>query len=99
MSLVISDDLLKASGLTEDELFLEVILLLFQRDKLSLGKAAGLLDMSQIQFQRLISGRGICVHYDVAEFREDIRHVAAHRVPVDEIVMPSRDELHERIDD
>lgn len=96
MSLVISDDLLKASGLTEEELFLEIILLLFQQDKLSLGKAAELLDMSQIQFQRLISDRGICVHYDVAEFREDIRHVAVHRIPVDEIVMPPRDELYER---
>ena len=95
MNLVISDELLKASGLTEDELFLEIILMLFQQDKLSLGKAAELLNMSQIQFQRLISGRGICVHYDVAELREDVRHIAAHRILVEKIVMPSRDELHE----
>ena len=98
MSLMISDELLRASRFTEDELFLEIVLLLFQQDRLSLGKAAELLNMSQIQFQRLISDRGICVHYDVAEFREDVRHVAAHSIPVDEIVMPSRDELHERID-
>lgn len=75
MSLVISDDVLSASGLGAEELFLEVILLLFQKDKLSLGKAAELLDMSQIRFQRLISERGICVHYDVAEFQEDIEHL------------------------
>jgi predicted HTH domain antitoxin len=49
MSLVISDDVLKASGLTADSLFLEIILLLFQQEKLSLGKAAELLDMSQIR--------------------------------------------------
>jgi predicted HTH domain antitoxin len=54
MSLVISDELLKASGLKEDELFLEIVLLLFQQEKLSLGKAAELLEMSQIRFQRLI---------------------------------------------
>ncbi|MEM6839949.1 MAG: UPF0175 family protein [Cyanobacteria bacterium P01_C01_bin.120] len=77
MSLVISDELLKASGLKEDELFLEIVLLLFQQEKLSLGKAAELLDMSQIRFQRLISKRGICVHYDVAEFREDVAHLTA----------------------
>jgi predicted HTH domain antitoxin len=95
MSLVISNELLKASRLTEDELFLEIILLLYQQDKLSLGKAAELLNMSQIQFQRLISERGICVHYDGAELREDVRHIAAHRIPVGKIVMPSRDKLHE----
>lgn len=77
MSLVISDELLKASGLTEDELFLEIILMLFQQYKLSLGKAAELLDMSQIRFQHLISDRGIRVHYDVAELREDMQHLTA----------------------
>ena len=77
MSLVISDELLKASGLKEDELFLEIVLLLFQQEKISLGKAAELLDMSQIRFQRLISDRGLCVHYDVAEFQEDVEHLTA----------------------
>ncbi|XHX75677.1 MAG: UPF0175 family protein (plasmid) [Stenomitos frigidus ULC029] len=77
MSLVISDALVQASGLTENELFLEIVLLLFQQDKLSLGKAAELLNMPQIRFQRLISERGICVHYDVAEFQEDIQHLTA----------------------
>ena len=75
MSLVISDAVLSASGLKEEELFLEVILLLFQQDKLSLGKAAELLDMSQFRFQHLIAKRGICVHYDVAEFQEDIEQL------------------------
>lgn len=75
MSLVISDDVLLASGFKEEELLLEVILLLFQQNRLSLGKAAELLNMSQIRFQRLIAARDICVHYDVAEFKEDIRQL------------------------
>ena len=77
MSLVISDDVLTASGLKAEELFLEVVLLLFQQDRLSLGKAAELLDMSQIRFQRIIAERNICIHYDVAEFREDVAHLTA----------------------
>ncbi len=80
MSLVISDDVLTASGLKKEELFLEVILMLFQQDKLSLGKAAELLNISQFRFQRLIAERGVCVHYDVAEFREDIAHLTAKRL-------------------
>lgn len=77
MSLVISDEIVKASGLSEEELLLELVLLLFQQDKISLGKAAELLEISQIRFQRLISDRGICVHYDVAELQEDIQHLTA----------------------
>lgn len=77
MSLVISDEIVKASGLSEDELLLELVLLLFQQDKISLGKAAELLKMPQVRFQRLIVDRNICVHYDVAEWQEDIEHLTA----------------------
>ena len=58
MSLVISDEIVRASGLSEDELLVEVVLLLFKEEKISLGKAAELLNMTQIRFQRLISDRG-----------------------------------------
>lgn len=37
MSLVISDDIVKASGFSESEL-LEIVIMLFQQDKISLGK-------------------------------------------------------------
>lgn len=77
MGLVISDDVLAASGLKANELFLEVILLLFQKDRLSLGKAAELLEMSQVRFQRLMAERDLCIHYDVAEFQEDIVNLKA----------------------
>ena len=75
MSLTISDDIVKASGLSEADLLLELIILLFQQEKLSLGKASELLGIPQIRFQKLIAERGICVHYDVAEFREDVQHL------------------------
>ncbi|MEQ8536592.1 MAG: UPF0175 family protein [Coleofasciculus sp. D1-CHI-01] len=73
MSLVISDDLVKASGFSENELLLEIVLMLFQQDKISLGKASELLGLHRMQFQKLISERGICVHYDIDEFQEDLK--------------------------
>jgi len=75
MSLVISDDLVKASGFTENELFLEIVLMLFQQDKISLGKASELLGLHRMQFQTLISERCICVHYDIDEFQEDLNNL------------------------
>lgn len=73
MSLVIADEILKASGLSESELLLEIVIMLFDQEKLTLGKASRLVGQDQIQFQRLLASRRIPVHYDVAEFRSDIK--------------------------
>jgi predicted HTH domain antitoxin len=73
MSLIVSDDLMRASGLSERELLLEIVLMLFRQDKISLGKASELMGMHRMEFQKLLDDRGICVHYDVAEFQEDLK--------------------------
>jgi len=75
MSLIISDEIVAASGWSEDELLLELVLLLFQQEKISLGKAARLLHLSQIRFQKILAERGINLHYDVSELREDIQYL------------------------
>lgn len=77
MSLVISEEIVKASGLSEQELIIELVLLLFQQEKVSLGKAAELLNISQVRFQKILSDRGINIHYDVEELQEDIQHLTA----------------------
>jgi predicted HTH domain antitoxin len=75
MSLVIPDEIVKASGMSETELMQEIVLMLFQQKKISIGKASRLVNMNLIQFQHLIASRGICVHYDVADFREDLKTI------------------------
>ena len=75
MSLVISDDLVKASGFSESELLLEVVLMLFRQDKISLGKASEIVGLHRMQFQKLLADRDICVHYDVAEFQDDLNNL------------------------
>lgn len=73
MSLVLSNEIVKASGLSEGELKLEIIIMLFQQEKISLGKASHLAEMNQLKFRKLLASRGICIHYDVAEFQEDLQ--------------------------
>ena len=73
MSLVISDDVLEIAHMTATELALEIAVLLYQRDKLTLGQASQLAQMSQLQFQHLLASRGIPVHYDVADFEADLQ--------------------------
>jgi len=71
MSLTIPDDIVYATGMTEAELMQEVAILLFQKEKLTLGQASRLAGMSQLRFQHLLASRQIPVHYGVTEFEED----------------------------
>lgn len=73
MSLVISDEILQATHMTADELMQEIAVLLYQREKLTLGQASRLAGMSQLRFQHLLASRQIPVHYDGAEFDADLR--------------------------
>lgn len=73
MSLLISDELIQASGLSEAELLQELVLLLFQREKLTLGKASRILGISQLDFQAILASRGLYIHYDVDDLHEDVK--------------------------
>lgn len=73
MSVTIPDELLQAARMSEAELRQELAVLLFQRERLTLAQAARLADMDRLRFQHLLSSRGIALHYDVAEFEEDLR--------------------------
>jgi predicted HTH domain antitoxin len=72
MSLVISDEILQASGMSEAELLQEIVLILFEKKKISIGKASSLLGMNLIQFQHLIASHNVNIHYDVEDFKADV---------------------------
>ena len=73
MTLVIPNDILSASGLSEKELKLEIAIMLFSQEKISIGKARHLAGMNLLDFQKELNQRGICIHYDVEELEEDIQ--------------------------
>ena len=77
MSLVISGEILESSGLSEIEFMLEIAIMLFQQEKISIGKASRIAGMNQIEFQHLLAKRNICIHYDVEEFQEDLKNLQA----------------------
>ena len=71
VSFEIPREILHASRLTAEELRRELALHLFEQDKLSLGKARELAEMSVWDFQQLLGSRGISVHYDVESYEND----------------------------
>ena len=78
MPLVIPDELVRASHLTESEIKQELAITLFQKNKLTLGQASNLADIGQYEFQLLIGSRNIPAHYDSSDYFDDIKTI--HRL-------------------
>ena len=72
MGIVISEDILLSVRMSESELLQEIAVLLFQKEKMTLGQAALIAGMPLMRFQLLLASRNIPIHYDVAEFNEDL---------------------------
>ncbi len=72
-TLDIPEELLQATRMSNEELKQEIAVMLFQKEKLTLGQAAHLAGMNQVQFQHLLASRKIPIHYDVEEFEEDLQ--------------------------
>jgi len=73
MSIVISDDILHATHMTEAEFLQEIAILFYEKGKLSLGKASKLARMGRIQFQLLLASRQIPINYGIEDFEADLK--------------------------
>ncbi|AFY90777.1 MULTISPECIES: UPF0175 family protein [Chroococcidiopsis] len=73
MSVVIPEDILRATKMTEDELKLEIALMLYKQEKISSGKARAWTGLTVIQFQHELAKRGFGINYDVEDFEADIQ--------------------------
>ncbi|MEQ8956620.1 MAG: UPF0175 family protein, partial [Coleofasciculus sp. C2-GNP5-27] len=73
MSLVIPNDILQATKMTEDELKLEIAIMLYKQEKISSGKVRAWTGLTVIEFQHELGKRGLCINYDVEEFQLDIQ--------------------------
>ncbi len=76
MSIVISDEILHASGLTPSEFRQEIALHLFQTGRLTLGYASQLAQMQLNDFRQLLKQRKIPLYsYDVEDFELDLKNL------------------------
>lgn len=62
--IILEDSYLKATGYTEHELKIEIAVMLFAKEKLSLRKAASLAGMHWLEFMKELDKREIALHYD-----------------------------------
>jgi predicted HTH domain antitoxin len=68
----ITIDLPDEIQVSESDLRAEIAIALFQQERITLGTASQITGLHQIEFQRLIADRGICVHYDVEDLEQDL---------------------------
>jgi len=75
ITLNLPDSLSQTETFNQSDWLREIAIALFQQELISLSRASKIAGMEMMDFQKLLSERDICVHYDVEEFEQDVRHL------------------------
>ena len=70
--LEIPREVLHSARMSVDDLRRELALRLYEQGKLSFGKAREMTGLSVWAFQQLLGSQDIPVHYDVADYEQDL---------------------------
>ncbi len=62
--------------MTQQELMQEIPVMLYQKEKITLGQASQLAQMNQLQFQHLLASREIPINYDIEDLETDLKNLA-----------------------
>ena len=79
MAAVLTEEDLRDTGLTPEEVRLELAVWLFKEDRLTLGQAARLAGLAQAAFMRVLAQRQLPLHYGVEDLEADLRTLDALR--------------------
>lgn len=79
MSIVVPDEILSATRMTEAEMRQEIAVMLFQKEKPTLAQASRFAGVNRIAFQHLLASRQIPIHYGVEDFEQDIKNLREMR--------------------
>jgi len=78
MPIVIPDEILEGSGLTVEDIRLDVAISLYQREKVSLGKAAEIAGMNRWEFQKELAERKIpTINYSVEDLERELKALSS----------------------
>ena len=81
MQVEILDAAITGTGLTEDQVRIEVAVALYRDRKVSMGRAALLAGLARIPFQRELAKRGITVDYEVEDLHADLATLRSLGMP------------------
>lgn len=81
-ALRVSEEIVAATRMTEEELAREFAVFLYLEAKLSLARAKEVAGMDLVAFQHLLAGRGIPIRYGKADLRADVATLRKLKRPV-----------------
>ncbi len=76
-------DTVLENPLDRNKMLLEIAIYLFEKDKLTLGKAAEFAGIPKMQMQNEIGGRGINMHYDEEMLANDLKSIEIYNKKYD----------------
>lgn len=73
--LVISGNVLEKVEMTPSQLLTELAVFLYEKERLSIGKARKLAGLDLIAFQKELAKRDVYIHYDIEDFHKDLENL------------------------
>lgn len=75
INLDIPDEVTQCPTFSRADWLREMAISLFEQERVTLGIASQIAGIHLMEFQRIIGSRGICAHYEVEEFADDIKNL------------------------
>ena len=75
MTIEIPDNIIERAGLSADKVVLELAIVLFQQESITLGQASKMAGLHQFQFQQELAKREVPTHYGIEEFERDLETI------------------------
>lgn len=77
MAIIISDEIIRQTQLSEDEFKIRLALLLFEKNILTFGQARRFSGLNVLSFQELLVEHKIPMHYDWEDYQDDLKTLEA----------------------
>ncbi len=74
--LIISGKKLEELQISPSELLIDLAVYLYDKEKLSMGQAKKLAGLTQIEFQKEMSKRGVLIKYDIEDLEKDLENLS-----------------------
>ena len=75
MTITIPDDIALQTRLSEVDLRTEIAVYLYEKRRLSMGKARKFAGLDLIAFQKELAKRDVYIHYNVSDLEKDIENL------------------------
>ena len=59
----------------KQEILLDVAILMYEKEVISLSKAASLAEMDRVSFQHELHKRGLSIHFDMTDLQKELKNL------------------------